>query len=190
MNLPAFISERFVITVETGDDRRKVFQVLFQKSDGSLFVSFRYFKDVAGLLTLVTLNARTKYPTSVSLLDGGKVTGHKVKYSHHPDGRVHFSQDGKVRTVIQKKSIPLSEAEGHLFTVQLQGLKDFSELSAKEKQPLLSGKKQYSIFDSKDHRPRQSSLSPICTGSPPLSKQSRSSAPSLGLSLRNRTDRE
>lgn len=79
-----------------------------------------------------------KYPASLSLLDGGKVTGHKVKYSHHPDGRVHFSQDGKIRTVIQKKSIPLSEAEGHLFTVQLQGLKDFGELSAKEKQPLLS----------------------------------------------------
>ena len=141
MNIPAFASERFVITVETGQDRRKLFQIMFRKSDGSLFLSFPYYKDVAGLLTLATLRARAQYPASLSLLDGGKVTGHKVKYSHHPDGHVHFSQDGKIRTAIRKRSIPLLEAEGHLFTIQLQGLSDFSELDRKERLPLLSDKK-------------------------------------------------
>jgi len=48
-----------------------------------------------------------------------------VKYAHHVDGEAHFSQDGKVITAVRKKSVPLSEANGHLFTVQLQGIEDF-----------------------------------------------------------------
>src|SRR5262245_14454668 len=107
MYIPAFVSERFVITVETLEGRRKIFQILFRRSDGSLFVSFPYYKDIHGVLNLVTLRAQATYPLSFSIVDGGKVTGHKVKYSHHPDGRVHFSQDGKIRTVIQKNSMPL-----------------------------------------------------------------------------------
>ena len=139
--IPAFVSERFVITLETASDRRKVFQLLFRKNDGSLFVNFPYYKHTRGLLTLATLKAKTSYPTSLSLIDGGKVTGHKVKYSHHPDGRVHFSQDGKIRSKVRKQSVALSEAEGHIFTIQLQGFDDFKALDAKEREPLLSPKK-------------------------------------------------
>jgi hypothetical protein len=139
--IPAFVSERFVITIETASDRRKVFQILFRKTDGSLFVSFPYYKHTRGLLSLATLKANTPYPTSLSLVEGGKVTSHKVKYSHHPDGRVHFSQDRKIFTKVRKQSVALEEAEGHIFTIQLQGLGDFKELSATERGPLLSPKK-------------------------------------------------
>lgn len=141
MDIPAFVSERFVVAIETPDDRRKVFQVLFGKKDGSLFVSFPYYKDAAGFLTLATLKAKTEYPTSISLLDGGKVTGHKVKYVHHPDGEVHFSQDRKILTTVRKASVPLSTAEGHIFTIQLQGLKDFERLRPNEINPVLTNKK-------------------------------------------------
>lgn len=141
MNIPAFKSERFVITVEAPAHRRKVFQVLFRKRDGSVFVAFPYYVDTPGILSLATLRAGIPYPASFSLRDGGKVTGHKVKFSHHPDGRVHFSQDGKIRTQIVKSSTSLTEADGHLFTIQLQGLGDFAAARGDELQPVLGPKK-------------------------------------------------
>ncbi|MBM3156464.1 MAG: hypothetical protein FJ004_04180 [Chloroflexi bacterium] len=141
MDIAAFISERFVITVETVQERRKLFQILFQRTDGSLFVAFPYYAKTRGLLTLATLRAKTKYPASLSLIDGGKVTGHRVKYSHHPDGAVHFSQDRKILTMVRKQSVRLSEQEGHIFTVLVQGLKDFQGLKQKEMKPLLTDKK-------------------------------------------------
>lgn len=141
MDIPAFVSERFVITIETASDRRKVFQLLFRKKDGSLFVSFPYYKHTVGLLTYVTLKAHTRYPSSFSLIEGGKVTSHKVKYSHHPDGRVHFSQDRKIFTKVRKQSVALAEADGHIFTIQLQGLEDFEGLEEDEKLPVLTPKK-------------------------------------------------
>jgi hypothetical protein len=64
-------------------------------------------------------------PSSVNLADAGKVASHLVKYSHHPDGRAHFSQDGKVRTEIKRQSVPLNEQQGHIFTVLIQGLRAF-----------------------------------------------------------------
>ena len=141
MDIPAFVSERFVITVETAQERRKVFQILFLRKDGSLFVAFPYYVNSSGLLTLATLRAKTKYPASLQLIDGGKITGHRVKYSHHPDGEVHFSQDGKIFSTVRKLSAPLSEEEGHIFTVQVQGLKDFQGLKQNEIKPLLTYKK-------------------------------------------------
>lgn len=141
MNIPAFASERFVITIETTDGRNKLFQILFQKKNGSLFVSFPYYKDTTGFLTLATLRAKAEYPSSLSLIDGGKVTGHKVKYSHHPDGSVHFSQDGKILTKVRKKSVSLAESDGHIFTIQLKGLRDFNTLKKNELKQLLSNKK-------------------------------------------------
>ncbi len=69
------------------------------------------------------------FPFEITLLPGGKVTSHLVKYSHHPDGRVHFSQSGKVFTKIKKNSIPLSSVDGHMFTVHLQGINDFQKVA-------------------------------------------------------------
>lgn len=69
---------------------------------------------------MATMHKGQQYPTSLSLIDGGKVTSHKVKYSHHPDGRTHFSQDGKIFTKVIKSSASFDEVDGHLFTVQFQ----------------------------------------------------------------------
>jgi hypothetical protein len=57
----------------------------------------------------------------------GRCTSHLVKYSHHPDGRAHFSQDGKILTRIKRQSLPLASVSGHLFTVNIQGLNGFDE---------------------------------------------------------------
>jgi len=124
-------SERHVITVQMGEERHKLFQVFYLK-DGSLCVDFPYFLDTEGIVSELTLNAGIDYPTSLKLDEKGKVTSHLVKYSHHPDGRVHFSQDGKVYTKIKRQSVPHKKLCGHVFTIMLQGFENF-EKAKKEK---------------------------------------------------------
>ncbi len=98
---------------------------MFGKKDGSLYVNFPYFVNHEGLVSLVHFPGKIKLPTSLSLEPGGKATTHLVKYSHHPTGRAHFSQDGKVLSEIRRESVPLNKAEGHIFTTMFQGLNCF-----------------------------------------------------------------
>jgi hypothetical protein len=118
-------TERCVISVEVDGTKYKLLQIMFGK-DGSLFVNFPYFKHKEGLTSLATVPANISYPTNVELNPGGKATTHLVKYSHHPDGRAHFSQDGRVRSTIRKQSVPLTYTkEQHIFTIKLQDLSGF-----------------------------------------------------------------
>ena len=117
-------SERFVVSVQGGSLDRNIFQVLFNVSDGSVFVSFPYFRHTNGLVSLVTMPADTREPT-LQLEVGGRVSSHLVKYSHHPDGVALFSQDGRVLSTIRKQAVPLSSVDGHLFTLHAQGLDSF-----------------------------------------------------------------
>jgi hypothetical protein len=121
-------SERYVIAVKTASHHNKVFQIIFKKNDGSLFVNFPYYKHSEGIVSLMTWTPENPPPANLSLEPGGKITSHLVKYSHHPNGRAHFSQDGKVFTGIKKQSVPIKEVEGHEFTIQLQGLGSFQKL--------------------------------------------------------------
>jgi hypothetical protein len=154
MNISAFSSEKLVITVETPSTRRKIFQILFGKKDGSLFLSFPYYKHSDGFLTLATMRKGQQYPTSLSLVDGGKVTSHKVKYSHHLDGRTHFSQDKKIYTRVIKQSATFDEVDGHIFTVQFQGLKDFEGLAPDEYRSVITPKKTILNFNFKHKEPQ------------------------------------
>ncbi len=121
-----FQARRFVFTIRVGSVRRKVVQVLFIKSDGSLCVSFPYFDVTDGIASMLCLPAGLRQ-AEVSLLTHGKLTSRRVKYVHHPDGEVHFSQTGRVRTASSKKSLPLAEAEGHVFSLYVQGLSHFQQ---------------------------------------------------------------
>lgn len=129
---PCFRSRLYVITAQVGPRRYKLLQFMFQKTDGSLFVNFPYYENTEGIVSLVTWSPKNPPPANLSLEPGGKATSHLVKYSHHPDGRAHFSQDGKVFTNVVKRSVPISEIQGHTFTVQLQGLSGFKELRPNE----------------------------------------------------------
>lgn len=121
-------SERYLIAVETVSHRSKVFQMMFQKKDGSLFVNFPYYKHSKGIVSLVTWAPENPPPAELSLEPGGKITSHLVKYSHHPSGQAHFSQDGKIFTAIKKQTLPIDEVRGHEFSIQLQGLGSFEKL--------------------------------------------------------------
>lgn len=125
-------SERHVIVIKDNETIYKIFQISFGK-DGSLFVHFPYFSDSNGLASRVQLRAGLKYPVkNVSLTDSGKVTSHRIKFSHHPDGRTHFSQTGKIFTRVKKQAVPLEDINGHIFTVMLQGLTSFTVGGAKK----------------------------------------------------------
>jgi hypothetical protein len=114
-------SRRVVCVVQIAEVRVKAFQVGFEE-DGSLFIHFPYFRHRTGILSSSEIPASGERSTDVNLENGGKVTSHLVKYSHHPDGRAHFSQDGKIFTAIKRQSIPLDSQHGHLFTLNIQGL--------------------------------------------------------------------
>jgi len=114
-------AERVVCTVRAGQLRVKAFQIVFHK-DGSFFISFPYFRHRTGLLSISSIAANGSRESQVNLEHGGKVTSHLVKYSHHVDGRAHFSQDGKVFTAIKRQSIALDKQHGHIFSLLIQGL--------------------------------------------------------------------
>jgi hypothetical protein len=120
-----FRSEKYVVIIGVGQNRYKVLQIVFGQKDGSLFVTFPYYQHSEGLVSVATLAGGKGGNKEIKLVPGGKVTSHLVKYSHHPDGMALFSQDGRVLSDVRKKSVPLSESEGHVFTTQFQYLKAF-----------------------------------------------------------------
>jgi len=143
-----FRSKRFVITCDVNNKKYRIFQVIFG-TDGSLFVNFPYYLNSKGLVSFVTYPKNIGQPIDLNLVPGGKVTSHLVKYSHHLDGEAHFSQDGQVMTENRKKSIPLHSINGHIFTIQLQGLKDFKSTNKKG----ITSKKTILSFNLGDFEP-------------------------------------
>ncbi|HAT7746056.1 TPA: hypothetical protein JAZ38_01680 [Legionella pneumophila] len=111
----------------------KLFSVCFDKKDGTIYVHFPYQPEKNGILGEVELKPQKKPEYTFSLLESGKVTSHKVKYSHHPDGNAHFSQDKKIFTEIKTKSVELKKYNGHIFTILISKPSSFERLSNKER---------------------------------------------------------
>jgi len=120
-SVAAVRSEHVVCVVKVSELRAKAFQIGFDK-DGTLFIHFPYFQHRTGILSSSEIPATGERKADVNLEQGGKVTSHRVKYSHHPDGRAHFSQDGKIFTAIKRQSISLDTQNGHMFSLYIQGL--------------------------------------------------------------------
>jgi hypothetical protein len=121
VNINAIRCERVVCVVKAADLRAKAFQIVFGE-DGSLFITFPYFRHRTGILSASAIPATGTRQSQVNLEQGGKVTSHLVKYSHHTDGRAHFSQSGKIITAIKRQSIALDRQHGHIFSLIIQGL--------------------------------------------------------------------
>lgn len=101
-NLTYWAARQAVIGIGTPLALLYACQIMFHKRDGSIFVQFPYFRHHDGIATIVRLADDGSARRTVSFADEGKVTSHLVKYSHHPDGRVHFNQDGKVTPKIRR----------------------------------------------------------------------------------------
>lgn len=123
VNLKAIRSARVILSVQQGSARYKVCQLFFGP-DHSLYVNLPYWKHRTGILAAATIPAGQR-SCDVSLEIRGKISSHLVKYSHHPDGRAHFSQTGKVRTEVKRYSVPFAAQKGHIFTILVQGVHAF-----------------------------------------------------------------
>lgn len=92
---------------------RKVCQITFHR--GSIFVQFTYFGDTTGLAAVLRPIRQPDGQWMMDIGASGQVAPALVKYSHPPDGNAHFSQDGKVVSVLRRQSFPLTTGQGHLF---------------------------------------------------------------------------
>jgi len=126
-----FRSRKFKVHVKYKGTLREIFQIIFHLSKSTqkfqIFVIFPKFISSKGLVSKVTFPANKKRAKKLSLVPGGKITSHLVKYSHAENGYSHFSQDKKVYgNVIFNQSNPLTDTTDHLFTIQTQGLDGFT----------------------------------------------------------------
>jgi len=123
-------SKKFRILVKKNDLTYKVFQIVFHtpkkdKSKAALIISFPYHHNNKGLLSNVTFPKNKKYLKKLSLIKGGKITSHRIKYTHWIDGNVHFSQDRKIYTFKKAPPDTLTQSIGHIFTVHIKGMQGF-----------------------------------------------------------------
>jgi hypothetical protein len=142
----------WVVTLTADGHRHKICQIVFGK-DGAFYLTFPYFKHTKGLLAEATVDGPPGAETLIDLAKKGKVASHLVKYSHHSDGEVHFSQHGKIKTVVRRKSVPLAEQQGHIFTLIIQGLRAFEGVSA-AKENAMSSKRTTLTFGITDRFPK------------------------------------
>ncbi|MDD2625812.1 MAG: SEC-C domain-containing protein [Bacilli bacterium] len=134
-NVNPFRSEKFLITISLGEERYKLFQIFYLK-DGTICIDCPFFKDKDGALNEVILPPSREPKIDIKpFVDNGKVVSHNIKYSHHPDGRAHFSQDGKIFTKIKKQSVPYDKICGHMFTVMIEGIHYFNKVNSKKDFP-------------------------------------------------------
>lgn len=128
-------AEKYDIVVSHGDMYYRIAKVVFQRKDGSVIVSIPYFTPAQGLVCKA-LHPGGNPSVPIRLDQVGFTTSHLVKYNHHPDGKAHFSQTGKVRTKVRKKAQTLDAVDGHLFTMLVSGLDGFEKIAAPQDPPV------------------------------------------------------
>lgn len=108
-------------------------------SRDAFFVTFPYHPDSPAIATCMTMPAGNAGQIQTSNLnEQGWATSHRVKYTHHVDGKTHFSQDGKVftkvRNVSKRLDSPVPRA-WHAFTVYVTGVHTFARPKPKQGSP-------------------------------------------------------
>lgn len=130
-----FAAAKAVVTAGSYDAEYQLCQIVFMRSDGSILITTPYLGEAPGLLAEVSIAEDATPPYELSLAEKGKLTSHLVKYSHHPDGRVHFSQSGKIKTEVVRPSFRLGDEIGHLFDLHIYhpwGFEPFSLQARKQ----------------------------------------------------------
>ncbi len=118
-----------------GGLHHKLFQVrIVSGINPSLAVDFPYTPFESGIAMRSQWSLEDPNQRTFQWLDPSTsmTTSQRPKYSHHRDGRAHFSQDGKIRTTVKRLACPLRDINGHAFTVHVQGINQFPELAEKD----------------------------------------------------------
>ena len=63
LGLVYLCAERYIVTARVAEDAHKIFQIFFNRKDGSLHLSFPYFVHQEGILSEVNIPAKTTFPT-------------------------------------------------------------------------------------------------------------------------------
>jgi hypothetical protein len=124
-------SRRHVIAVETPSGAYKIFALGYNKRDGSLFIDLPYLK-CDGLVGVATGIRNEAGGLSDCGFTPVGTTRHGIKFSYHPDGRTHFSQDGKIRTNLLHNGMALSKKTGPICTIIAHRLCGFTRVSQKD----------------------------------------------------------
>jgi hypothetical protein len=124
---PVFRTDRVRVLAEWPGRNVKLFGLQFLR-DG-FCVDFAYHPRARGLLSRQQVAAGQ---TEIHPNRGGVITSHRVKYSHHVDGRAHFSQDSKVLTRVIAQSSALTGTVQHIFSIELQGLDRFRPVAPRD----------------------------------------------------------
>ena len=125
-----FAAPRATVIAGTRDELHQLCQIQFDPA-GHIFVHFPYLGETPGLLREVErgpIGMRT-----VDMTDGGKLVSTHVKFAHKLDGRVHFSQDGKVRTTVVRESVRLDGPLGRIFELTAFHPRGFQPLNQAKK---------------------------------------------------------
>ncbi len=144
-------SHKFSFHLRKDTNLIKIFKLIFNKKDGSIFLTLPRLKNTEGILSYSEIPAGSRN-ADVSMKQSGTATSHIVKYSHHPDGTAHFSLTDKVRTEIRKKSEELMKYDGHFcsITIQSPSALILDELTIGEEEiytPMYSSKDQTIAFN-------------------------------------------
>ncbi len=130
-------SKKFSIAIKVNGIAYEIFDIIFHtkgdKSSAFLAVSLPDFYKTTGLVTKLVMPANKRKFAKLSLIPGGKVTSHIVKYTHWLDGNTHFSQDGKVYTSMRNVSDRLDQSIGHIFTITMKGFLAFRKRDESKK---------------------------------------------------------
>lgn len=135
-----FESNKFLISVRKDTKIYKICQIIFDLK-GGFFLLLPYSKIPNGILSIEEITSGILH--HIDLADHGKVTKNQIKFTYHPDGETHFSQDKKIFTSIRNRSKPLDSVSGHVFSLSFQGVEQFIEQNTIDK----TGKRQNLIFD-------------------------------------------
>lgn len=105
-----------LINLRFHTDRNGNFQLFIQP----------YLKSSSGLLSFCV---QKPGQDTLSLLPGGYVTNHTVKYSHPIDGNAHFSSSNKVFTVIRNHARRLDDLDdSQLFSITIHDYGAFKDM--------------------------------------------------------------
>lgn len=142
-------AKRHVIAVETPSGANKIFALGYSKSDSSIFIDLPYL-ECGGLIGVAT---GIRNETGILSDRGFKpfaTTKHGIKFSYHPDGTTHFSQDGKINKTLPHRGIPLAEKTGPICTITAYGLDRFRRASQKDLQEDPAKKGIWALTSSKE----------------------------------------
>jgi hypothetical protein len=120
-------AKRHVIAVETPSGAYKIFAVGYNKKDSSLFIDLPYLER-DGLIGVATGTRNEAGTLSDHNFIPVGTTKHGIKFSYHPDGRTHFSQDKKICMTLPHIGVSLSEKTGPICTVTAYGLSGFQRI--------------------------------------------------------------